>query len=103
MTKTSVRRKAPALGSAVAALLALGAAASSPAAADATRTLNVALSCATGLPYGMAVNVGSGWFYPNGSSYASGTTKYFTVAIPASASEIAIDTTYCDGEPSQYW
>jgi hypothetical protein len=103
MNKTALRRRATALGSAIAALLLFAAAAPSPASADTTRTLKVALSCQTGLPYGMSVNVGSGWYYPNGSSYASGYTKYFTVFIPTSASQIAIDTSYCDGEQSQWW
>ena len=102
MNRTVLRRRLTAAGSAVAALLLLTATAPS-ASADTTRTLKLALSCQTGLPYGLSANVGSGWFYPVGSSYASGGTKYFTVAIPASATQLAIDTTYCDGEPSQYW
>jgi hypothetical protein len=102
MIRTVLRRKVIAAGSAIAAILLLGTTAPS-ASADSTRVLKVALSCSTGLPYGLTVNVGSGWFYPDGSSYASGTTKYFTVYIPAGASRVAIDTTYCDGEPSQYW
>lgn len=102
MTMT-VRRRATAFGSAVATLLLFAAAVPSPAAADTMRTLNLALGCATGLPYGLNVNNGSGWYAPNGSSFASGTTKYFTVSIPASASSIAIDTIYCDGEDSAYY
>ena len=102
MTSPALRRKVAVLGSTIAALVLFGSSVPS-ASADATRTFKVALSCATGLPYGMSVNVGSGWYYPNGSSYASGNTKYFTVVIPASAGQIAIDTGYCDGEPSQYW
>jgi len=103
MIKPALRSRATALGSSVSALLLLAAAVPSPASADTMRTLNLAFSCATGLPYGMSVDNGSGWYYPNGSSYAVGTTKYFTVYIPASATEIAIDTGYCDGEQSQYW
>ncbi|HEU5331594.1 MAG TPA: hypothetical protein VFU73_02485 [Actinocrinis sp.] len=102
MTMTT-RRRAGAFGSAVATLLLFAAAVPSPAAADTMRTLNLALGCETGLPYGLAVNNGSGWGYPSGSSFASGTTKYFTVSIPAGASMIAIDTVYCDGEPSAYY
>lgn len=70
------------------------------ASADTMRTLNLAYSCTTGLPYGLEVNTGSGWYFPNGSSYASGTTKYFTVYIPASATSIAYQPTYCDNEPT---
>ena len=70
-----------------------------PASADTLRTLNFAFSCSTGLPYGLEVNTGSGWYYPNGSSYAVGTTKYFTVYISASASSIAYQPSYCDGQP----
>lgn len=51
------------------------------ASADTLRTLNLAYSCATGLPYGLEVNTGSGWYYPNGSSHASGTTKYFVETV----------------------
>lgn len=70
------------------------------ASADTLRTLNLAYSCATGLPYGLEVNTGSGWYYPNGSSHASGTTKYFTVYISASASTLAYQPSYCDGQPN---
>lgn len=101
MAMTS-RRRATAFGSAVATLLLLAAAAPSPAAADTARTLNLALGCQTGLPYGLLVNNGSGWYGPSGSSFASGVTKYFTVSIPAGANEIAIDTSYCNGEDSAY-
>lgn len=69
------------------------------ASADTTRTLNLAFSCATGLPYGLQVNTGSGWYYPDGSSYAVGTTKYFTVFIPASASTLAFQPGFCDNQP----
>lgn len=73
----------------------------SPAAsADTMRTVNLAFSCATGLPYGLEVNTGSSWYYPNGSSYAVGTTKYFTVYIPASASTFAFQPSYCDNQPT---
>jgi hypothetical protein len=62
------------------------------------RTFNLALTCYSGLPYGLAVDFGSGWYYPAGSSYASGETKYFSVYIPASAGSLAINTSYCDNE-----
>jgi len=62
------------------------------------REFNLALTCYSGLPYGLAVNFGSGWYYPAGSSYASGETKYFSVYFPASASTLAINTSYCDNE-----
>ena len=70
-----------------------------PASADTLRTLNFAFSCSTGLPYGLEVNTVSCWYYPTGSSYAVGTTKYFTVYISASASSIAYQPSYCDGQP----
>jgi hypothetical protein len=43
----------------------------------------------------LASTNGSAWYYPDGSSYLSGGTKYFTVFIPASTSTVALDT-YCD-------
>jgi hypothetical protein len=103
MTKRILRRRMAAFGSAVASFLLIAAAVPSPASADTMRTLNVAFNCETGLPYGMSVDNGSGFYYPNGSSYAVGVTKHFTVYIPASASVLAIDTGYCDGEQSQWW
>jgi len=103
MLTRGLRRRVIALWSAIAAVLLFAVAVPPAASADTMRTLNVALSCSTGLPYGLSVNNGSGWYYPSGSSYAVGDTKYFTVSIPASANEIAIDTTYCDGEQSQYY
>ena len=78
----------------------LGSLALAPAAsADTTRTVNLAYSCATGLPYGLEVNTGSGWYYPDGSSYAVGTTKYFTVYISASAGSFAFQPSFCDNQP----
>lgn len=48
------------------------------ASADTMRTLNLSLYCATGEPYGLSVNTGSGWYWPDGSSYVAGRVKYFT-------------------------
>jgi hypothetical protein len=82
------------------AAVALASLAVPPAAsADTMRTLKLAYSCATGLPYGLEVSTGAGWYYPDGSSYAVGTTKYFTVYIPASASTFAFQPSYCDNQP----
>jgi hypothetical protein len=90
--------------SAAAAVLLFAVAVPQSASADTMRTFKVALSCTTGLPYGMTVDNGSGWYYPDGSSYASGTVKYFTVFIPASATSLAINTGYCDNQPTTpYW
>lgn len=78
-------------------------AAPSTASADTTRTLTVALSCASGIvPFGLQVNNGSGWYFPSGSSYAVGGTKYFTVFIPASATSLAIDT-HCYLDMNEYY
>jgi hypothetical protein len=81
------------LGAVIATAVLFSGAGSPAASADTMRTVNVALSCSSGIvPFGMSVNNGSGWYYPNGSSYAVGATKYFTVFIPASASSFAFDT-----------
>jgi hypothetical protein len=98
--KTGWRRRGRAFGATLAAVGLAALAMPSAASADTMRTLNLAFSCATGLPYGLEVNTGSGWYYPNGSSYASGTTKYFTVYIPASASMLEYQPTYCDNQPT---
>jgi hypothetical protein len=103
MIKQGLRKRLTALTAAIAALMFAAVAVPSSASADTMRTLNVALSCQTGLPYGMEVNLGSGFYYPDGSSYAVGGIKYFTVYIPAGASEIEIQTGYCDGEPPSYY
>lgn len=98
MARRSLLRQATAL-SAVIAAASLSTVAASPASADTMRTLKVALSCDTGMAYGLEASTNYSAFYaPNGSSYASGGVKYFTVSIPASASTLAIDTDYCDGE-----
>src|SRR4051812_42341794 len=99
MITRRLRRRLVAFLSATSAVLLCTVAAPQAASADTMRTFQVALSCTTGLPYGMSVDNGSGWYYPNGSSYASGLVKYFTVYIPASASELAINTGFCDNQP----
>ncbi|UWE11019.1 hypothetical protein [Actinacidiphila bryophytorum] len=97
-TRRSRRRPAAVLAAAGAALL-LAAAVPQTASAATTRTLQLALTCSTGLPYGLSVDNGSGWYYPDGSSYASGLVKYFTVFIPSDATEMAINTGFCDNQP----
>lgn len=93
MFRTGSRRRRDVVWAAIAAILLFGGTAAPAASADTMRTLNVALSCASGsVPFGMAVNNGSGWYYPNGSSYVVGHTKYFTVFIPAAANSFAFDT-----------
>jgi hypothetical protein len=93
MMKRGLRRRAAAFLSAIAAVLLFVGTAPPAASADTMRTLNVAVSCASGIvPFGLQANHGSGWYFPNGSSYAVGGTKYFTVFIPASASSLALDT-----------
>ncbi|WP_031514997.1 hypothetical protein [Streptomyces sp. NRRL F-5123] len=99
MNTRSTASRLVALGSATAAALLLAAAAPQSASAETMRTLNLALSCSYGLPYGLSVNNGSGWYYPDGSSYASGGVKYFTVQIPASATALAINTSFCETDP----
>lgn len=92
------------LGAAAAAVLMGALAVPQPASADSMRTFSVALSCSEGLPYGMSVDNGSGWYYPDGSSYASGGVKYFTVSIPASATALAINTGFCENQTvTPYW
>jgi hypothetical protein len=100
MIKRGLRSRALALCAATATVGLTSLAVPSAASADTMRTLNLAFSCSTGLPYGLEVSTGSGWYFPNGSSYAVGTTKYFTVYIPASATSLAFMPTYCDNEPS---
>ncbi|MBM9507349.1 hypothetical protein [Actinacidiphila acididurans] len=104
MITRGLRRRMVALWSAAAAALLLGVAVPQSASADTMRTFNVALSCSYGLPYGLSVDNGSGWYYPDGSSYASGGVKYFTVYIPASATSLAINTSFCETDPkTPYW
>jgi hypothetical protein len=100
MTRRTTARRLAALGAATAAALLIASAAPQPASADATRTFQLALSCSYGLPYGLSVNTGSGWYYPDGSSYASGSVKYFTVQLPQTASTLAINTGFCDTDPT---
>jgi hypothetical protein len=102
LTRKGLLKTAVVIPSAI-TLTALLASATAPAAsADSMRTLNLSLTCATGLAYGLEANTGSGWFYPVGSSYASGTTKYYTVSIPASATSLEVQPTYCDNQPTGY-
>ncbi|WP_328914988.1 MULTISPECIES: hypothetical protein [unclassified Streptomyces] len=99
MTTRSTGKRLVALGSAIAAALLIAAAAPQSASAEATRTFQLALSCSYGLPYGLTVDNGSGWYYPDGSSYASGGVKYFTVQIPQSATALAVNTGFCENDP----
>ncbi|OLE23591.1 MAG: hypothetical protein AUG49_15645 [Catenulispora sp. 13_1_20CM_3_70_7] len=99
MTKRSLRRRIIALCSASAAVLATTVAASAPASADSTRTMVLSFSCSTGLPYGLYIDVGSGWYSPPGSSYAVGTTKVFTISIPTSGSYFRYQPSFCDNQP----
>lgn len=99
MTTRSTAGRLTALGAATAAVLLAATAVPQTASAESTRTFNLALSCSYGLPYGLSVNNGSGWYYPDGSSYASGGVKYFTVQIPASASALSINTGFCENDP----
>lgn len=95
-----MRGRVAAIGLSVAAAALSTFAAPSSAMADSTRTLNLSFTCATGLPYGLQVNTGSGWYMPNGSSYASGNYKFFTVSISAGATSLQYMPLYCDNEPS---
>jgi hypothetical protein len=102
MFRRVLRRRLDVAWAAIAAVLLLFAGNAAPASADTMRTLNVALSCSSGIvPFGLSVNNGSGWYYPNGSSYAVGGTKYFTVFIPAGASSFAFDT-MCYYDSAEY-
>jgi hypothetical protein len=104
MITRRLRGRPVALVSATAAALLCALAAPQAASADTMRTLKVALSCSAGLPYGMSVDNGSGWYYPDGSSYASGGVKYFTVSIPAAATALAVNTGFCENDPqTPYW
>ncbi|NUR57173.1 MAG: hypothetical protein HOV87_00440 [Catenulispora sp.] len=98
MVKRSLRRRIAALCSVSAAVLATTVAASAPASAD-TRTMVLSFSCDTGLPYGLYINTGSGWYSPPGSSYADGTTKVYTISIPTSTISFSYQPTYCDNQP----
>jgi hypothetical protein len=104
MITRRLRRTLAALSSAAAAVLLFSAAVPQSASADSMRTFTLALSCSSGLPYGLSVDSGSGWYYPDGSSYASGGVKYFTVYVPASATTLAINTGVCGNETqTPYW
>ncbi|ACU72645.1 hypothetical protein Caci_3743 [Catenulispora acidiphila DSM 44928] len=99
MIKRNLRRRIIALCSASAAILATTVAASPPASAD-SRTMVLSFSCATGLPYGLYINTGSGWYSPPGSSYADGTTKVFTISIPTNSMNFQYQPSYCDNQPT---
>jgi hypothetical protein len=99
MIKKGVRRRAVAIGSAVAASLLLALATSSAASADAMRTFNLTIRCDTGEAYALQVNNGSGWYYPDGSSTEAGGIKYFSVFIPASATFLWVMPGSCAGQP----
>lgn len=98
MTTRRSRRRPAAFLSAACAVLLFAVATPQAASAATMRTFQLALTCSSGLPYGLSVDNGSGWYYPAGSSYASGLVKYFTVAIPADATALAINTGFCDNE-----
>jgi len=100
MIKRSLRRRIVAICAAGAAVLATTTAAAPSASADSTRTMVLSFSCGTGLPYGLYIDTGSGWYSPPGSSYAVGTTKVFTISVPTSASSFAYEPSYCDNQPS---
>jgi hypothetical protein len=100
MIKKGALTRAVAIGSAVAASLLLMLATSSAASADAMRTLNLSIRCGTGEAYGLQVDTGSGFYAPSGSSYVVGTTKYFTVSIPASAATLQVLPYSCAGQPA---
>jgi hypothetical protein len=100
MLTRGLRRRGAALCAAIGAVGLTSLAVAPAASADTMRTLNLAFSCSTGLPYGLEVNTGSGWYYPSGSSYAVGDVKYFTVSIPASAGSLAYQPSFCDNQPT---
>src|SRR5690349_15132684 len=100
MNKTAVRRRATALGSAIAALLMTAAVVPSAASADTTRTINSYVTCDDGtMMYGFAINYGTGWTYNalGASGYiVNSYEKEVTFIVPSSASSVALDT-YCGG------
>jgi hypothetical protein len=100
MITRRLRRSAVVIGTAVAAIL-LSMSVTSPAASATTmRTLNLSLYCSTGEAYGLTIDNGSGWYSPSGSSYVSGEIKYFTVSIPASATELEFMPLSCANQPA---
>jgi hypothetical protein len=98
MITQRLRRRLVAFLSATSAVLLLAVAAPQSASATTMRTFQLAVSCTSGLPYGLLVDNGSGWYYPDGSSYASGVVKYFTVYVPADATALAINIGVCNDE-----
>ncbi len=99
MIKKGARRRAAAIGSAVAASLVLALATSSAASADPMRTLNLSMRCGTGEAYGLLVSTGGSFYAPDGSSTVAGDQKFFTVSIPASAATLAVMPLSCAGQP----
>jgi hypothetical protein len=100
MVKKGARPRLVAFASALASGLLLSLAVAPAASADTTRTLNLSFSCGTGLPYGLQVNTGSGFYAPSGTSYAVGNTKYFTVSISASATSLQYMPYGCANQPA---
>ncbi len=107
MIKRCLRRSAVAIGSAMAAISLLALTMAPAASADTMRTLNLSLVCSTGEAYGLQVSTGSGWYQPSGSSYVVGDVKYFTVSIPATATQLDFMPLSCDSQPyaqgGPYW
>lgn len=102
MIKKGARRRAVAIGSAVAASLLLTLATSSAASAAPMRTLNLYIQCGTGEAYGLEVATNgpdspSGWYEPDGYSYGA---KTFVVSIPASATTLQVAPLSCAGQPA---
>jgi hypothetical protein len=92
MTIGRLRRRALAFGLLVAVATAVTAA-PPPAAADGTRIVNGATTCASGsVSYGFSVNLGSGWTYADSSYQSDSRTKVWTKVIPSSATSIALDS-----------
>lgn len=99
MIKRCLRRSAIAIGSAMAAISLLALTMAPAASADTMRTLNLSLVCSTGEAYGLQVSTGLGWYQPSGSSYVVGEVKYFTVSIPATATQLDFMPISCAGQP----
>lgn len=105
MIKRNLRRRIIALCAAFAAVLATAIAASPAASADSTRTMVLAFSCDTGLPYGLYIDLYTssgwgGWYSPPGTSYADGNTKVFTISVPTYGFTLAYKPSYCTNQQS---
>jgi hypothetical protein len=100
MISKGLLRTTIAVSSAIAATALVVTAPAPAALADSTRQLNLTLTCQTGLPFGLEVSVNGGgsWFSPAGSSFASGNSKIYNVAIPASATSLEVQPTFCDNQ-----